>query len=654
MKLYLDRYALRNPEGEIVEHDWYATADRVALAIAANEPLNMRGYWAKRFYDAIKTMDFLPGGRILAGAGSGHQVTFGNCFVVDYPQDSCDGIVETLRQMIQIMRRGGGVGINISSIRPRGAYIKTVNGHASGPVNWSELFSIATGRVISQGGSRRGALMLLLDCSHPDIMEFVTQKRDHPGSLESANLSVAISDEFMSAVKKDHEWFLQWDHRVYKTIRARELWDLIARSAWESGEPGILFLDRYNAQSNTRYFEDLICVNPCGEQGLPRWGACNLGSLNLANFVEMDGETDWFGLQDTIEAAVRLLDNVIDLNYSFNADMDEAQKKSRRIGLGTMGLAHYLVKKRLRYGSPESLDEIDELYTFIRECAYTVSSNLAREKGSFPAYDRDRFLERPFVERLCDETRALISEQGIRNAVLLTQAPTGTISMLAGTSSGIEPIFALSYKRTDRTGEHILYDPLYREWLEEDDRAGLPPEAAPEWFVTAHQVTPEEHVRVQGKIQEHTDSSISKTINLPNSATVQDVERAYEMAYDLGCKGITVFRDGSREGVLTPLDQAQVQRAGLNPYLTLGEAVALGAGAPTAERWELVKLFALALGLPSLEIFDPGELEVSSPAPQDDEPPYEACPQCGKMSLVSQSHCQQCIDPECGWSACKL
>src|SRR5579883_106380 len=866
-------------------------------------------------------------------------VVVSNCFVIPSPEDSRQGILDNLKTMTEIMARGGGVGINLSTLRPRGSYIKTVNGTASGPCSWAQLYSVATGDVIQQGGSRRGALMLMLNDDHPDIEEFITVKRQ-AGKIEHANLSVCVSDRFMEAVKNDEDWNLVWNGEVKKTIRARHLWDLICTSAWESAEPGVVFMDRYNKLSNTWYYEDIRCVNPCvtgdtlvstehgytyardlqvgmkirtpaglkpiekvynnglkriyrvnfsdggylegtadhklkvvrgkkyqwvpiaeltendkvlvvpneafgprqnlpreameyitkrelnvanfydrrlglivgavlgdgllrevqirnshsyqcvvafgtredgwydtfanlmtdmnihthrtflekdfvgeggiaikhasirlecyklatllvriglktnvkapqkaipaafmrmekdflagvldglfstdgsvlmkqdnpllrfhtasyelaqqvrlillqfgihgriyratgdedimydgrsmygtgekydvvimnegiarfyseiglshpekavrlkeiaedwhyiggtwtasvvsiedtereeevydlyepdtltwvtngycsldcGEQGLPPWGVCNLGALNLSAFVK-DGKMDYSRLAEMSKVAMRFLDNVIDANEYFIEENRQAQLGTRRTGLGTMGLADALIKMKVAYGSPESLEVIERIYTTIRDAAYEASSDIAVEKGSFPRFERDKYMQGAFIKRLPKHIQEKIKKQGIRNAVLLTQAPTGTTSLFAGVSSGIEPVYDFAMVRRDRTGEHILYHPLLQAWRDEH-----PNEPTPSYFVAANDLTPEEHVRVQATIQKYTDSSISKTVNAPNSHTVEDVQTLYRLAYELGCKGITYMRDGSRVGVLSHIEEKKPEQ----------------------------------------------------------------------------------------------
>src|SRR5579883_2754898 len=458
-KVFMDRYSLKDASGQPLEFTPEQLWARVARGIAAVEPTEeKRAEWEKRFYEALTNFQFVPGGRILAGAGTGHQVTYYNCFVIPSPEDSRQGILDNLKVMTEIMARGGGVGINLSTLRPRGSYIKTVNGTASGPCSWAQLYSVATGDVIQQGGSRRGALMLMLDDTHPDIEEFITVKRT-AGKIEHANLSICVSDAFMQAVKDDADWHLTWQGQVKKTIRARALWDLICTSAWESAEPGVVFIDRYNKESNTWYYENIRCVNPCGEQGLPPFGVCNLGALNLAAFVK-NGQMDWEQLAEKSKVAMRFLDNVVDANEYFIEENETAQLGTRRTGLGTMGLADALIKMKIAYGSEESLPVIERIYATIRDAAYEASADIAEEKGSFPHFDRDKYMQGKFIKRLPKHVQEKIRQQGIRNAVLLTQAPTGTTSLLAGVSSGIEPVYDFAMIRRDRTGEHILYHPL--------------------------------------------------------------------------------------------------------------------------------------------------------------------------------------------------
>ncbi|GLV56704.1 ribonucleoside-diphosphate reductase, adenosylcobalamin-dependent [Dictyobacter sp. S3.2.2.5] len=558
-KVFMDRYSLKDPDGKALEFYPEQMWQRVARGIAEVEKTDeKRAEWEKLFNEALTNFQFVPGGRILAGAGTGHQVTYYNCYVIPSPDDSRQGILDNLKVMTEIMARGGGVGINLSTLRPRGSYIKTVNGTASGPCSWAQLYSVATGDVIQQGGSRRGALMLMLDDTHPDIEEFITVKRT-AGKIEHANLSVCISDAFMQAVKDDADWNLIWQGEVKKTIRARELWDLICTSAWESAEPGVVFMDRYNKESNTWYYENIRCVNPCGEQGLPPFGVCNLGAINLSAFVK-DGVMDYERLAHISKVAMRFLDNVIDSTEYFIKENAEAQLGTRRTGLGTMGLADALIKMEVAYGSEQSIPIIERIYTTIRNAAYEASADNAAEKGAFPKFDRDKYMQGKFIKRLPKNLQEKIRKQGTRNAVILTQAPTGTTSLLSGVSSGIEPVYDFAMIRRDRTGEHIMYHPLLQAW-----RDGHPNEPTPDYFVSSKDLTPEEHVRVQGMIQRYTDSSISKTVNAPNNHTVEQVQTLYRLAYEMGCKGVTYYRDGSRDAVLTRVEDEKAKQPAAAP-----------------------------------------------------------------------------------------
>jgi len=940
-KVFLDRYALKNEAGEAIEKTPEEMWKRVAHAIAQVEPKAKRGYWEEQFETAMADFVLVPGGRILSGAGTGYKVTFYNCFVIPSPHDSRQGILSTLSQMVEIMSRGGGVGINLSSLRPRGSRVKKVNGFSSGPCNWAELFSVATKDIIQQGGSRRGALMLMLWDWHPDIEEFITVKQDL-SRINGANLSVCVSDSFMEAVKNDRDWDLlfpdtsdpdydtKWDGYmpnwlalgkkpiVKKTIKARELWDMVANAAWRSAEPGVVFMERYNKWFNNYYWEYVNCVNPCitadtlvsttngirsigelykegklftvtvdgkqylsspvfktgtkpvfrlitregyqlrlthdhkvftpagkieagnlkagdklmlttggsfgvagtheegqvlgwlvgdgsmkkdkatlyfyrrekeelaprfaqmvaamvdgeqivpraypiapqyiekedkaviesvrlwrmagryglshenkylvpqavlhgseamqrgflqglfssdghvagtaekgvsvrltsvskdllvnaqrlllnfgivsriyenrrdagermmpdgkgenalyhcqayhdlvisktdlhlfasligflqeekqeklrsllatyvrgpykksftatfdrleedgeedvydiavadvhrfaangivvsncGEEGLPNWGVCNLTSINLANLVDEKGEMNYKRLADVAKIGVRFQDDVIDADFYVFPEIKKRQMEGeRRIGLGTMGLGDALIKMKIRYGSQESLPVIDRIYKTIRDAAYEASVDIAQEKGPFPAINIKKHLDAYFIRELPESIRKKMKRHGVRNSVVLQQAPTGSTSLMSGVSSGIEPVYEFEFIRRDRLGEHILRHPLYDAWFDEFQKTnGRKPtkEERPQYFVSANDLTPEDHVYVQATIQKHVDASISKTVNAPKDHTVEDVKRLYMLAYDQGCKGITYMRAESRPGVLTRIDE---------------------------------------------------------------------------------------------------
>jgi ribonucleoside-diphosphate reductase alpha chain len=537
--------------------------DRVAWGLAQIETPEKQDEWQKNFRWLLDEWKFVPGGRILTAAGTDQNLTYYNCYVIPSPADSREGIMDTLTQMTEIMSRGGGVGINLSSLRPHHAYVRGVNGRSSGSVSWGELYSFVTG-LIEQGGSRRGALMLILNVWHPDVLEFINSKRAM-GRITNANISVGITDDFMAAVKADADWELRfpdtshpdydetWDGNlstwqaagkpviVHKTVKAREIWNSIIESAWASAEPGVFFVERYNKMSNSWYYAPILCTNPCGEQGLPAWGVCNLGALNLAKFVKED-TVDWESLRWAVRYAIRFLDNVIDSTPYFFKENKKQQLSERRVGMGTMGLAEMLIRLKIRYGSPEAVDFLDELYKFIAVEAYTASAYYAAEKGAFPMFDADKFLQSGFMQGMPEDVRETIRAKGIRNVTLLTQAPTGTTGTMVNTSTGIEPFYFWSFNRTGRMGIHEERVEVYNEWLQAHPDAPLPP-----WFVTAMDLTPEEHVRAQAAIQRWVDSSISKTCNTPNSYSVEQTHKLYELMYDLGVKGGTIYRDGSRD-----------------------------------------------------------------------------------------------------------
>ena len=584
-KVFLDRYSLKDKEGAPVEKTPEEMWKRVAGGIAYVEKKDAKKTWEKKFYDAMEDFKFVPGGRVLAGAGTGYAVTYYNCFVIPSPKDSRGGILDTLKQMVEIMAHGGGVGINLSSLRPKGFRVKKVNGFSSGPCNWAELFSVATKDIIQQGGSRRGALMLMLWDWHPDIEEFITVKQDLT-RINGANLSVCASDEFMEAVKKDADWDLvfpdkddpeydeKWDGilanwkkmgkkvKVHKTVKARYLWDLICQAAWKSAEPGLVFMERYNKWYNNWYWNTINCVNPCGEEGLPAWGVCNLASLNLSAFVkgytvDKPGTFDYESLAEHARIAVRFQDDVVDADQYVYPEIREMQLNGeRRIGLGTLGLADALIKLHLRYGSEEALPVVDKMYKTIRDAAYDESVNIAKEKGAFPKINIKKHLEGHFIKQLPEAIRKKMKKYGVRNSMLLQAAPTGTTSLLSGASSGVEPVYEFEYTHNGRLGKQTVYHSLFGEW-----KKAHPNEKRPDYFVGANDLTPEDHVKVQAIVQKYVDASISKTVNAPNAHTVEDVKRLYMMAYDMGCKGITYMRDGSRLGVLQRVEEKKEEVA---------------------------------------------------------------------------------------------
>jgi ribonucleoside-diphosphate reductase alpha chain len=551
--------------------------DRIAKHIASVEKTEEKKIeWEDKFRKLMDDFRYVPAGRIFTGAGTGQNLTFYNCYVIPHPKDSRAGIFETLSQMAEIMSRGGGVGINVSSLRPRYAYVKGVNGRSSGAVSWASLYSFVTG-LIEQGGSRRGALMLILNCWHPDVMDFINAKKE-AGKITNANISVGITDDFMDAVKNDKPWDLifpdtsdplyrdKWDGNIkrwqelggkiikHKTVRAADIWENIISSAWSSAEPGMYFIDRANYYSNSWYFADLPCTNPCGEQPLPAWGVCNLGHVNLAKHINRDtGEVMWNELKQTVQYAVRFQDNVIDATPYFFDENKEQQMSERRVGMGSIGLAEMMIYKKVKYGSPESVAFIDQLYQFIAVTAYETSVELAREKGVFSQFDAEKFLQSGFMKNMPAYIRGLVAKYGIRNVTIMTQAPTGTVGTMVGTSTGIEPFFSWTYFRKSRLGVHEEKIKLAADWLEKHSGEDLP-----DYFTTAMELMPEEHVKVQAAVQRWTDSAISKTCNAPSNYTIEQTKQLYQLMYDLGCKGGTIYRDGSRDEQILATDHTKL------------------------------------------------------------------------------------------------
>ncbi len=558
------KYRLKAADGTPVDRDLADTWRRVANAAAAAEAPEARGRWAADFESALQGHRFLPAGRILAGAGTARTVTLINCFVMGTVPDDMGGIFAHLREAALTMQQGGGIGYDFSSLRPKGAPVKGVGADASGPVSFMEVWN-AMCRTIMSAGSRRGAMMATLACDHPDIEEFIAAKQT-AGRLAMFNLSVLITDAFMDAVKADADWTLRFAEKSYKTLRARDLWDRIMRATYDHAEPGVIFIDRVNDANNLAYCETIRATNPCGEQPLPPYGACLLGSINLATLVrapfEEDAALDEPELARLTRIAIRLLDNVIDISgFPLPAQKNEALAK-RRIGLGVTGLADALVFCRTRYGSAESLALIDRWLTVLSQSAYEASVDLAAEKGAFPLFDREAFLGRPNIARLPEALRARIAADGIRNALVTSIAPTGTISLLAeNVSSGIEPVFAFSYTRKmlrpDGTREEqTVSDFAYRRFREIYGEET----ALPDYFVTAQTLSPADHVAVQAACQRHIDSAISKTINVPRDIAFEDFENVYRSAYEAGCKGCTTYRPNDVTGAVLEADDSRAAK----------------------------------------------------------------------------------------------
>ncbi len=543
------KYRLKQADGTPVDITVEDSWRRIARAMAAVEA--DPGTWESRFFDALEDFKFLPAGRITAGAGTDRAVTLFNCFVMGTIPDSMGGIFDMLKEAALTMQQGGGIGYDFSTIRPKGADVRGVAADASGPLSFMDVWD-AMCRTIMSAGSRRGAMMATMRCDHPDIEDFITAKSD-PARLRNFNVSVLVTDAFMEAVKADGSWDLQFEGKVYHTVEARDLWNRIMRATYDYAEPGVIFIDRINAMNNLAYCEQIAATNPCGEQPLPPYGACLLGSINLARLVDQPfakGATlDETALADLVGTAVRMMDNVVDASrFPLEAQAQEAQAK-RRIGLGVTGLADALIMCGLRYGSEEAARQTEHWLHGIARAAYLASVQLAKEKGAFPLFDAEKFLASGAMAGMDEDVRAAIAEHGIRNALLTSIAPTGTISLYAGNvSSGIEPVFAYGYTRKvlqkdgTKTEEEVV-DYAVQLWREVYGDAELP-----NYFVNAQTLAPLDHVRMQAAAQKWVDSSISKTINCPEDIGFDAFKDVYMQAYETGCKGCTTYRPNDVTG----------------------------------------------------------------------------------------------------------
>ncbi|MCE8520337.1 adenosylcobalamin-dependent ribonucleoside-diphosphate reductase [Ruegeria pomeroyi] len=551
---YRFKQADGTPIDQTVEDSWR----RIARDLARVEQDPDR--WEREFYTALEDFKYLPAGRITAGAGTARQVTLFNCFVMGTIPDSMGGIFEMLKEAALTMQQGGGIGYDFSTIRPRGADVKGVAADASGPLSFMDVWD-AMCRTIMSAGSRRGAMMATMRCDHPDIEQFIAAKSD-PARLRMFNMSVLVTDAFMEAVKADGSWELQFDGKVYHTVEARTLWNKIMQATYDYAEPGVIFIDRINAANNLNYVETIAATNPCGEQPLPPYGACLLGSINLARLVtnpfEDAAELDPDALQKLVATAVRMMDNVVDASkFPLPEQAAEAQNK-RRIGLGVTGLADALLMLGLRYGSDEAAKQTEDWLHAIARAAYLASVELAKEKGAFPLFDAEKYLASGTMRGMDEDVREAIRAHGIRNALLTSIAPTGTISLYAGNvSSGIEPVFAYAYTRKvlqkdgSRTEEEVV-DYAVQMWR---DKFGDTP--LPDYFVNAQTLAPADHVRMQAAAQKWIDSSISKTINCPEDISFDEFKDVYMQAWDLGCKGCTTYRPNDVTGsVLTVSESA--------------------------------------------------------------------------------------------------
>jgi ribonucleoside-diphosphate reductase alpha chain len=565
---YRFKQADGTPIDVTVEDSWRRIARD--LARAEDKP----AVWEEKFYEALEDFKYLPAGRITAGAGTARQVTLFNCFVMGTVPDSMSGIFDMLKEAALTMQQGGGIGYDFSTVRPRGADVKGVAADASGPLSFMDVWD-AMCRTIMSAGSRRGAMMATMRCDHPDVEDFITAKSDS-ARLRMFNMSVLITYAFMDAVKADGPWELQFDGKIYHTVQARDLWNKIMQATYEFAEPGVIFIDRINKANNLNYIENICATNPCGEQPLPPYGACLLGSINMARLVsnpfEANAALNQDAMQELVATAVRMMDNVVDVSkFPLEAQAAEAKAK-RRIGLGVTGLADALLMLGLEYGSDDAARQTDRWLHAIARAAYLASVDLAKEKGAFPLFDAEAYLASGNMMNMDEDVRDAIRAHGIRNALLTSIAPTGTISLYAGNvSSGIEPVFAYAYTRKvlqkdgSRTEEEVV-DYAVQMWR---DKFG--DKALPDYFVNAQTLPPSAHVKMQAAAQKWIDSSISKTINCPEDISFDDFKDVYMQAWDQGCKGCTTYRPndvtGSVLSVSESADTAPGEAAGA-PHVT--------------------------------------------------------------------------------------
>lgn len=560
------KYRFCDADGQPVDKNITDSWHRVARAVAKAESGTGADAekWETMFFSILRDFRFLPAGRILAGAGTARDVTLFNCFVMGNIPDSMDGIFSHLREAALTLQQGGGIGYDFSTLRPKGYPVRGVGADASGPVSFMDVWDSMC-RTIMSAGSRRGAMMATLRCDHPDIEDFITAKQT-AGRLTNFNLSVLATDTFMDAVRADKDWDLVFDGTTFRTVSARDLWEKIMRCTYDYAEPGVIFIDRINKRNNLYYCENIAATNPCGEQPLPPYGACLLGSVNLSAFVEGSfspaAKLDTVALRETVTTAIRLMDNVIETSrFPLKEQRQEALAK-RRIGLGVTGLADAFIQCGVRYGSAECLSIAEDWFDCIRDASYRASVDLAAEKGPFPLFDADAYLAGETVQTLDPALQALIRQHGIRNALVTSIAPTGTISLVANNiSSGIEPVFAFTHERkvlmpdgesVTETVENNAHR-MYR--LMKGDSAPLT-----DAFVDAQSLAPKDHLAVQALAQKYVDSSISKTINLPESISFEDFQSVYFDAYDLGCKGCTTYRPSDIRGSVLSLPDASPAR----------------------------------------------------------------------------------------------
>ena len=705
MKIFLDRYAKRDKNtNQPIEKSPVEMWDRVAKHIASAEATpELQDLWYKNFLDALTDFRFIPGGRIMSGSDSGQDSNKMNCYFFSI-EDTRESIFqENLWKGLDIAAKGGGVGYNFSKLRPKGTPTKKVGGIASGPVSFMRAYNECF-KQVSQGGSRRAALLATLDISHPDVFEFIHAKDN--GGLEFFNISLVPTQEFWDALDKDSDFDLKWNGTVYRTVKAKQLWEELGQSAWTSGDPGLQNIETGNKYNSVWYLPEqkLQGSNPCGEVQLPHDGVCNLGSINLSTLIE-SGEFNFRELTKLTSVGVRFLDNALTVNKFPFPEIEKVSLQTRRIGLGVTGLADVLIKLKIRYGSKESIALCEQIAKTIRDSAYLTSAKLAKEKGPFSGWSSEKFLSQGFSTTLPEAIRDVLRIHGLRNYHLLSIAPTGTLSQLAQVWHSIEPVFAFEFERHDGLGKNIIRHPLMAEWIKDN-----PGQMVPDYFVAAHELTPDEHLNVQIAFQKYFDNAISKTINMPNNSTPEDILMIYRKAMNNDCRGITVFRDGCKTGVMNLTNtkqeapklallkrpftlKSQTYKLKLNAkqtfYVTIAEDES---GKPfeifvqskdcthqayltaitrlisaifrrTDDHSFIVEQLRSIRDVSNESLFWGGKEVKSIPAAialvleyhltKDKNPKYlsmSKCPECDNMTIVKDGRCSACLT--CGYSAC--
>ena len=534
------------------QHPWELWTRQAKSISSVEKTKQLQEKWEKKFFSILEDFRFVPGGRIMHGAGREDiTTTLNNCYVVAIKDDSINAIYSAINDEALTYKYGGGCGHDLSLLRPEGDAIHGTGGKSCGPTGFMNLFSENTNTIAQHG--RRGANMQTLRVDHPDIEKFIAIKTGDINMVKYSNISVLLTHKFLQAVEQNDDFELMWKNTAYKTVKARDLWDKITHHAHNSAEPGLLFWDTMKDYHNAEYCSPLVSTNPCAEQPLPEGGCCNLGAINLERFVDNNKNFTIDKFKETVSMGFRFLDNVVDYNVKRHALASQKAnaKNDRRVGLGILGLADMLVKMNIKYDSEDALQTVDQIMQIFRDTAYETSIELAKEKGAFPNFDWSGYSKSKFIKNLPKNLRDQIQKYGVRNSTLTTVAPTGSGAIVARVSSGIEPIFDTSYRRRVKKNkgngklfkEYKVYHPIIEKLFGNDENL-------PDYVITAHNIDPYFRVKMQGVIQKYIDSSISSTVNLPGDVSVETVADIYMTAYKAGLKGITVYREGAREGVL--------------------------------------------------------------------------------------------------------